>query len=921
MDKRIERSLNENTGITEEFEELSRDCFERIFDMLGKRNFERWIDKRKLAPRIKKLVVESMEEKEKREHPSWAGYHTRGTNRIRLKKQSADVATHEKFHFITDNGEHFPTFMNEGLTEYLKSMVEGKVTSYHENVAVVKFLHNMVGDSIIKAYLLGVPNIFDNKICSMLTGETPDQQSNAKSVLKEFYENLNIFHEYNNAQSHYDSAIRQKENEYTEAEINEMQENVQKAREKYLEVKDDIIVVLQTIAISKIEKMAESFEFYQNGVLDITLVNRTIMDVLRQMPLHQFTNDFSMIGMLQQNVASLATMEVIKKSHLATYADGKENTIESLAAKMMPIVNYSSSNIQISPANISKDDPIFKTEEPKALETILTKISDEASKSGVTTYLEKLAMLQEKFYISDTQMDYILTKHNIDRFSESTNVAKINSGIKDCFPLFRALYKLERQREKDTISTRELTFREIGKNRYLEVRDNQRFFIEIGEDGSIYEEELKYGNSVIFRGNERLDINYKNGMDDIEVINNGRKVRPGIPTSFREIKDLALGNAISKIVSEKITANEYTTILDDAPNPYEIEGVSYTGEVDTRSRKINLEKFIQDLKSIQEGIPENVRQAVFNDLAYFLLDKTYGTGPKRNEHGYLMRDDAVSDIYIEFRDNFEKMFDAKTSELDKKKYLRRSEDATSELNKVRKARVTESAKTAAISFESPEAQKRYFSQIERENQRKREEEEYSLQKRISKFDYASYIDYQENTESPEYNLSGVYTTDDIDTTDRQVKVTEFAEAIKEFLISVPEDKKAEVFDKIFNKMIARAYGIGKVDLNNDKELTLATATVRKSIKQNVFEDKEIDEDVLTPDLEVLNKFHRELAESNKQHTLISFKDDNTRRMFEVIKGLVKSGASEGEMGIQVRTLIEIHNEMMKEKDDTNHSRE
>lgn len=921
MDKRIERSLNENTGITEEFEELSRDCFERIFDMLGRRNFERWIDKRKLAPRIKELVVESMGEEEKRQHPSWGGYHTRGTNRIRLKRQSTDIATHEKFHFIVDNGDHFPTFMNEGLTEYLKSMVEGRVTSYHDNVAVVRFLHSMVGDSLIKAHLLGVPNIFDNKLCSMLTGEKPEQQSNAKTVLNEFYENLNAFHEYNSAQSHYDSAINQKENSYTDAELDEMQKNAQKAKDKYLKVKDDIVVVLQTIAISKVEKMAENFEFYQNGALDIGLVNRAITEILRRMPLQSFVKDLSTIGMLEQNVAILATMEVIKKTHLIAYVDEQENTIETLAAKIGPTVKYSNSGMLITPSNVSKDDPMFKAEDPKALETILAKISDEGSKSGVTTYLEKLAMLQEKFYISSAQMDYILSKHNIDRFTDSTNATKINSAIKDCFPLFRTLYKLERQREKDTISTRELTFREIGKNRYLEVRDNQRFFIEMSEDGSIYEEELKYGNSVIFRGKERLDINYKNGMDDIEVINNGRKIRPGIPISFREIKDLTLGNSISKIISEKINSNEYTTILEDAPNPYKIEGVNYTGEVDTRSRKLDLGKFIEDLKSIQEGIPENVRQAVFNDLAYSLLDKTYGTGPKRNENGFLIRDDNVSDIYIEFRDNFEKMFDAEASEMDKRKYLRRLEETTKELNKIRKERVSESAKTAAISFETPETQKRYFNQVDKENQRKKEDEEYSLQKRISKFDYASYIDYQENIESPEYNLAGVYTTDDIDTTDRKVKVTEFAEGIKEFLTTIPEDRKTEIFDKIFTKMIARAYGIGKVDLTNDKKLAIAAVTVRNAINQNVFEGKEIDEKALTPDLELMNKFHRELAESNKKHTLISFKDDNTRKMFEVIKNLVKSGASEGEMGTQVRTLIEIHNEMMKEKDDQNHSRE
>ena len=69
MDKRLEKSLEINSGITEEFEELSKDCFERIFDMLGKKNFERWINKRQLAPRIKELVIESMGEKEKKENP------------------------------------------------------------------------------------------------------------------------------------------------------------------------------------------------------------------------------------------------------------------------------------------------------------------------------------------------------------------------------------------------------------------------------------------------------------------------------------------------------------------------------------------------------------------------------------------------------------------------------------------------------------------------------------------------------------------------------------------------------------------------------------------------------------------------------------------------------------------------------------
>lgn len=281
MDKRIERSLEENVGITEEFEEFSKECFERIFDMLGKKNFERWIDKRKLAPRIKQLIVESMEEKDKRDNPHWGGYYTRGTNRIRLGEISKDIATHEKFHFMTDNGENFSTFIDEGLTEYLKSMVEGKISAYPENVATVKYLHHIYGDSIIKAYLLGNTSVFNNKISSSLAEGNETNQSYERKRVERFYENLDLFHKYNSAESKYHQALRAKENEYSETELAQMEEEVYEAKKEYGKVELDIIAMLQEIAIKKVSKMAKNFEFYQNGTLDVILINKTITEILR----------------------------------------------------------------------------------------------------------------------------------------------------------------------------------------------------------------------------------------------------------------------------------------------------------------------------------------------------------------------------------------------------------------------------------------------------------------------------------------------------------------------------------------------------------------------------------------------------------------------------------------------------------------
>ena len=130
MDKRIERSIEENKNLSDEFRAIAKTCFGRIFDMLGKRNFERWIDKRELSDRIKELVIESMTLEDEEKHPDWAGFYTRGTNQIRIKsyknlRNIEDTATHEKLHFMTDKGNTFPTFIDESAILFETICVSG----------------------------------------------------------------------------------------------------------------------------------------------------------------------------------------------------------------------------------------------------------------------------------------------------------------------------------------------------------------------------------------------------------------------------------------------------------------------------------------------------------------------------------------------------------------------------------------------------------------------------------------------------------------------------------------------------------------------------------------------------------------------------------------------------------------------------
>ena len=584
-----------------------------------------------------------------------------------------------------------------------------------------------------------------------------------------------------------------------------------------------------------------------------------------------------------------------------------DDTIDELVEKIAPNVKYDRNSITVSLGEMPKDDPILKLDESKTFETFSTLLLKDSRNMDIVTFLERMAVLQDKFNLSDVQIDFLLTKYNIKKFADSNEVVKLNSAIKSNFPLFRALYEIERQRERDTVSTRENTFRKIDKNRYLEIRDNQKFLLEIGENGEIVEEEIKYGSNVIFRGSERLEINYTNGMEDVKVVINGKKIIPGIPISFREIKDTTLGYSILKIVEEKVEANEYLEILDDAPNPYRFEGIRYSGEVDKRSRKIDFEKLIKDLQSIQKGIPEGIRQELFNEILFSLLDKTYGTN--------LEKSDEIAELYFEIRYNFEVMFDNTRSNNNQKRFLERMEYSAEHLDRIRKERIEESAKTVAISFETPEAQKKYLEHLNQEKKRAEIEENQKLQLKVINFGYNNYIEYEDRTtEELAYELAGIYTTDDIDTRARKIKITDFADSITEFLEEIPEDKKEYFFGTIFDKMIERAYRISKKDLNNDKDLNRATLNIRDALNSRVFGNVEIDEESLKDDFELLNKFHKELAESNKAHSMIGFKDEKTRKMFEVISKIVETGATEGEIGTQLRSLIEIHNDMIKNDD-------
>ena len=898
MDKRIERSIDENTHLSEEFRFIAKICFGRIFDMLGKRNFERWINKRDLSSRIKELVIESMGPEDEREHPNWAGYYTRGTNRIRLRTTSSrDVATHEKFHFITDNGKGFPTFIDEGLTEYMKGMADGGANTYSENVATVKFLHEMFGDSIIKAYLLGQPRIFDNKIALALVNGNDSEKFKGLEKVTDFYKNLDVFHTYSYTKNKHESALLNSE-DYSQEELDKMESDATKAKNAYQQVKDKIPDMFEKIVVARVTQMAQKLEFYRDGKLDLEFASKRIEEITKSIPLSYFEDYFTKREEIGLQIMKSAARVVVENSHLVAYDEGeaRERKIDSFVTKMLPEVQITKYQVTRSPSKFKNDDPILEAENKDVVKKLLHVIASD--NLDITTYLERLANLQEKFDIPDTTMEYILTKHNADRFTGSPVLSNINQSIIKNFPLFRTLSKMSDDREKDTI---ESTYRAIGDNRYIELRDNQRFFIEIDENGEIYEEELKYGHSVIFRGRERIDISYKNGMDDFEVSDRHGRIKPHYPISLQELKELEFGKIVTKGIFDKISKREFVTVLNDAPNPYSIEGINYTNEVDARSREVNWDEFLQEIQNYDVAIPESVKLHLINKMASELLDKTYGFGPRKNEAGAYVRQSDVLDIHFDVWDQLDVFFQKDATPSMKEMAKKKLSGASSKLNDLRKARVSETAKTALLSFETPEAQKRYFELQDKEKQ-------IELDKKIKEFAYRDYLEIEDdNDENLAFRLKGVYTTADIDTRNRKLLVGKFAEGTKSLLKDLPESQREDTFDLIFSKMMRTAYGVGTKQLETDRELQRHFEIVKRAISRNVFLGEELEEENLSKSLNEFNLFHKNQAKENKKVAAVAFKDDNARKMYDVVMALSKDNVSLSDLQNQVKKLVEIHN--------------
>lgn len=904
IEPNINRTLENNDKISDSFKDMTKACFARIFYMLGEKNFKRWIDRKQLNSQIKELIIESMPKEEMEKHPSWLGYYTCGTNKIKLSTildadSIKDTNVHETFHLITDIGKYFATFLNEGLTEYMKGMAINKATSYSENVEFIQFLHENLGDLIIKAYLTGKPDIFNEQLLNLVNYDGKSTISD----IKQFYKNLNIFHDYT-------SNKLEKELLERNGETPEIAEKADKryktSKQNYENVESQVLDMCQKIIAGKISEMTANMEFYEAGEnkLNLNLENasKTINQLIKSFNIRKFLANFNYekIAEWEKQTGIMAAEQILEKSHILIgySAEEKETRKQELIEKMLPkaeIIKTQGKRGVIT--QITTTHPKIKNSDITQQENsnVIGKLFDKYLKDdmNITQYIETIAKISQKAQLDNNELENYLNKYNIKFFGNVSNFRNINSSIISMLPKIQNLSEIEMERKKNTISSE---YKSIGDNRYIEKRDNQVFLVELDENGEFLEQEVKYAKqTILLKGGTKLEVNYQKGLQNLSVKLNNKEVHLGKNLSLNDIKDIELTKVFSKDIRNNVKNGNYFTILDDAENPYKIKGVSYSADIDKRTRKINFDKYIADIKNILPLIPASQKENFILETTENLLDRTYKIDSKnisKIQEAYNAITGAISEL---------------VNETENAKYNQSILSANSEiLSNARLDMVKNNEKKAAIFFENSTAKITY--NIVQKQKREIENKKY-VQEAKSKFEYGKF--YHQEGEVPldelPYHLAGVSVTQPIDSRSVVFLYKEFSEEIKKLISEYPQSSQDEIFNTIFNIQLQKTYLLDKNDLAN-QDLLKSVKNIRDSIKENIFSNTPIDEQKISDNLNVLNELKIQKSKEGQKTAGVIFNNKHTKDMFytfsDIIELVKKSGVKNSELENEIKSIMD-----------------
>lgn len=824
----INQVIKNNKNINENIKEIIHESYDEIFLTLGKNNFLRWINSTNIADKLKNMIIEEFSAKDIEKEPKGVtGYFNNSQNAIRLRNPNdKNSATHEILHSISydanNSSKEFPKFIDEGLTEYLNGIVSGGSVSYDDNVQLARFLHKTMGDSLIKCYLLTGPDKnFEERFAKLLSfgGDEPKKED-----LDNFYKDVNIIHT-----SKYGDKTK-----YDEGKINV-------AYSQYYQY-------IENIGNNYIKEKSKNIEYYKNGTLDLELIADDLESTIKDI--------FSITKMPQENrkrfydkfyVKNLRT--ILNNSHLRN----KENInaiVWQIYKTQMVIEKTNPENLDYTANNnvIRIDEDSFheilernNQDIPDKLAHIrlaLNKNIYDENGINIPEFISEIALIGEKTNMTSDQRNRIIGTelfNNSKYIPENVEAKVLINLIRKNLEKINSLSNLERINEKNNIDDK---FIKLGKDKYIHKADGRFFYLEIDDDGKIKEQPL------IINGSIDGVINYYINLNNIYIslnIDTNNNNRPFIMVNGRNIKNIKEINDFKDLkeevftdsVKEIISDRKYYSINDDEKNPYKIPGVSYTGEVDLRSRSLKFESLSSDLSKLINLVPKGKRDSFIEEIVEEKVSKCFGT----------TRNDLSGGNYNQIIDIIK--FDVLNNREITPREMRSLELCNSKLNEIRKERVERSNNTSLVHFENDEAKQRYINNLKREK-RTKEEKRHEKVEEISSLIIKNYKSYLYSSEPFEeiqkskkgYDIVGSFNIleeNHVDLDKLTMELSRFASKLK------PEERE-EVLKNTILDFLNKAYGSTKKSIDEDtrKQREEVYESLEKQLLDKVLHDKDID---------------------------------------------------------------------------------
>lgn len=879
-------ALNGNETKSQELRNLLYSALGSTLIYLKEENFERWINKREISDRLKKLILKEFTEEDIKEHSDATGFYVRGKNLIKLLNKDKKTITHELFHFLTDNRMHFSIFIDEGITEYLTMLANNNSTrSYAANVDFVEFVHKAMGDSFIKAYLKGVDNELYNEFGKYFDGIIGLRES----------ANLTRFNAYST-----------KMHEFLYGTDEEKKENLNPK-----ELREKLSGYYQIIAENAIDKRARELKYYRYGKLDI---NEAIKDIA------ELSNSYnSAIRMLyyQMDEIPLADEDFYKKclekviinSHLLVDYDNDKERLDKLVNSVLNEMRDDDGKVRKLKKSFDFD-VITKSDDRdmpyKLADTLIMKRDDIYSfgELDITKCLMMIALIKDKTRATDFQMETIVKAGLSTIVDKSVNMEYLTDTVKQLSKLYSSLECKRQEDIRDTVDTKIM---QISEGLYIEKRDSELYLMEIDKETGEISKKHFFEAAVTaklsefpgkdiknFKEDTRL-FKIKYGMNELRLAvdenfenffayDNNKKIEN--VRVFNSTRDLAENYLIEELIFRALGNDKrrYINILDDAENPYMVKGMMWTADVDTRSRKINFEEYFENLSSVISLFDDEKREQIIEEKVSEILTSVYGK-----------IDDKCKEKVIDLSKKYVISGNGLKEKVD---ILEELDSMTGELNEVRKLQAEENKKTASYFFRNHNDRMRYESV---KQVRKIEKE-----KEVATNFFMDSIDecVEEKVEYPTMNFPGVmivgaYRTRKANTINFEKYIDIFNQALE----NIAEERREDFVEDITKKSLEILLGESK----------------RKKGYGIIYHNGEENEDYKNEQIEKAEREERREEIYREMTSLIYyaiFNDgeniDDKREAFEALQEEIKMQNEELDKEAQNTSVLLIPNDQIKD---------